>query len=128
MSERGTGHVVGLHHVQLAMPKGQEAAAESFYSGVLGFERVPKPSHLEARGGCWFRSQGVEFHLGVDEDFRAATKAHPAFVVDDLAAVRSRLEAGGYEIVLDTQIFGFERFYVDDPFGNRLEIMEPVNT
>lgn len=120
------GRIVGLHHLQIAMPAGEEAVAEDFYSGVLGFERVPKPPHLEVRGGCWFRAEGVEFHLGVDKDFRAAKKAHPAFVVDDLAAVQGRLEEAGYEIVLDTQIFGYERFYVSDPFGNRLEIMQPV--
>jgi catechol 2,3-dioxygenase-like lactoylglutathione lyase family enzyme len=82
----------GFHHVQLAMPAGEEDVAERFYSGLLGMERVPKPEHLVARGGCWFRSGGVELHLGVEEDFRPARKAHPAFLVEDLADVRSRLE------------------------------------
>ncbi len=128
MADAHVGRVVGLHHVQLAMPEGKEDVAESFYSGVLGLERVTKPPHLEVRGGCWFRSPGVEFHLGVDQDFRAAKKAHPAFLVDDLAAVRAKLEAAGYEIVLDTQISGFERFYVSDPFGNRIEILAPADS
>jgi hypothetical protein len=109
------------------MPPGQEETASRFYAGLLGFKSIPKPSHLDARGGCWFRSEEVELHLGIEGDFRAARRAHPAFIVDDLAAIRSRLEASGYEITIDEQIVGFERFYVGDPFGNRLEIMESVD-
>jgi catechol 2,3-dioxygenase-like lactoylglutathione lyase family enzyme len=118
--------VVALHHVQLAMPKGEERAAEEFYGRLLGFERVSKPSHLEQRGGCWFAANGVNLHLGVDPQFVPARKAHPAFVVKSLTALKQRLEAAGIEIVWDTQIPGFERFYAGDPFGNRLEFMEPV--
>lgn len=126
MSERATPPVVvGLDHIQLAMPKGQEKAAEDFYCAILGFERVPKPPHLELRGGCWFHSKGVKLHLGVDIKFVPARKAHPAFIVTSLQEVRSRLEVAGIEIVWDTQISGFERFYVSDPFGNRLEFMMP---
>ena len=118
--------VCELHHVQLAMPKGEEEAARDFYGGVLGFREVEKPDHLKARGGCWFRSGSVDLHLGVDPDFRPAKKAHPAFVVSSLARLGERLEGAGHEIVHDTQILGYNRFYSADPFGNRLEFLEPV--
>ena len=106
------------------MPVGEERAAEVFYAGLLGLTRVPKPPELERRGGCWFRGAELELHLGVEEDFGPARKAHPAFLVEGLGAVRRRLEDAGAEIVDDTQLDGHERFYVYDPFGNRLELIE----
>ena len=115
--------VIGLNHIQLAMPRGQEQQAEDFYAGVLAFERVDKPDPLAARGGCWFRSNGVNLHLGVDDMFTPARKAHPAFVVADHHEGIHRLQAAEAEIVWNTQIDGFERFYTSDPFGNRLEFM-----
>jgi len=118
--------VVALDHIQLAMPKGQERLAEEFYCDLLGFQRVSKPSHLEQRGGCWFTANGVNLHLGVDPEFVPARKAHPGFVVTSLTNLKNRLTAAGIEIVLDTQISGFERFYANDPFGNRLEFLERV--
>lgn len=118
--------VHSLDHIQLAMPAGREPDAEGFYSGVLGFERVPKPAHLEARGGCWFQSGAVQLHLGVEPGFAPARKAHPGLVVRDLAEVQARLEAAGHEVKWDTQISGFERFYSSDPFGNRLEFLQPA--
>jgi catechol 2,3-dioxygenase-like lactoylglutathione lyase family enzyme len=118
--------VLALEHVQLAMPAGQEDAAEEFYGGVLGFRRVEKPPHLEARGGCWFEANGVNLHLGVEANFVPARKAHPAFIVSSLDEVKLRLEGAGAEIVIDTQIGSYERFYTNDPFGNRLEFMEPI--
>jgi catechol 2,3-dioxygenase-like lactoylglutathione lyase family enzyme len=124
MTADSDGRVFALHHVQVAMPAGEEAAAEEFYAGLLGLTRVAKPPELERRGGCWFRDAGVELHLGVEADFRAARKAHPAFLVEGLAAIRRRLEAAGAEIVDDAQLDGHERFYVYDPFGNRLELIE----
>ena len=87
--------IMRLDHVQLAMPPGGEAQAEAFYSGVLGLERIPKPPPLAARGGCWFRHGDVAVHLGVEEDFRPAHKAHPAFVVDDLARCTTRARQRG---------------------------------
>lgn len=126
MSE-AEGRLVGLHHVQLAMPEGEEAAAVHFYQDVLGLDRVEKPPQLAPRGGVWFRSGDLEVHLGVEEDaFRPAVKAHPAFLVQDLAAVRDRLEKAGYKVVDTVQLDGFERFYARDPFGNRLEMIEPA--
>jgi catechol 2,3-dioxygenase-like lactoylglutathione lyase family enzyme len=114
---------VALHHVQLAMPVGEEDRAEAFYAGVLGLERVDKPAVLE-REGCWFRQGSVELHLGVEDPFAPARKAHPAMVVDGLDAVRARLEAAGAEIVDAPGFGGFRRFHTFDPFGNRLELME----
>ena len=116
--------LVGVHHVQLAMPPGQEEAAEGFYAGSLGMERVPKPAHLAGRGGCWFRGSGLELHLGIEEGFRPSAKAHPALKVEGLAALRGSLEHAGAELTEDTQLDGHERCYVRDPFGNRLELIE----
>ena len=90
--------IVRLDHVQLAMPPGREAEAEAFYSGLLGLERVPKPEPLAARGGCWFVRGAVAVHLGVEEDFRPARKAHPALVVRDLAALEAALAAAGVPV------------------------------
>ena len=114
-----------IHHVQLAMPPGREAEAEAFYAGHLGVPRVRKPSHLELRGGCWFRSDTVEIHLGIDDQFVPAHKAHPALLVDDLAGLRDRLSAAGMPILLDEPLPGYDRFYTSDPFGNRIEILSP---
>jgi catechol 2,3-dioxygenase-like lactoylglutathione lyase family enzyme len=108
------------------MPPGQEEVATGFYSELLGFERVEKPDSLRARGGCWFRSGAAECHLGVDAGFRPARKAHPAFLVDDLAAIRERLERAGIDVVPDDRVEGHDRFYVNDPFGNRLELIAPA--
>lgn len=115
--------VTGLHHVQLAMPPGGEADAEKFYGDVLGITRVPKPDHLEIRGGCWFESDDVRIHLGVEDGFSPARKAHPALLVDDLAGLRRRLEEAGVEVILDEPLPDYDRFYAHDPFGNRLEFL-----
>ena len=109
--------------MQVAMPAGEEEMAEQFYSGLLGMERVAKPSHLAARGGCWFRSGDVEVHLGVEQGFRPARKAHPALLVEGLSELRGRLEEAGVQIQDDTQLEGHDRFYAFDPFGNRLEFI-----
>lgn len=112
-----------IHHVQLAMPSGQESAAEAFYTGLLGIPRVPKPANLERRGGCWFRSNFVEIHLGVEEPFAPARKAHPALLMDDLDDLRQRLARAGWPITTDEPLEGYDRFYVSDPFGNRIECL-----
>jgi catechol 2,3-dioxygenase-like lactoylglutathione lyase family enzyme len=118
--------VIGLHHVQLAMPVGGEHKAVEFYEGLLGLPRVAKPEYLEARGGCWFRNESVEVHLGVEDDFRSARKAHPALVVDDLDELRESLVAAGVRVMEDEPLSGFARFYATDPFGNRIEFLEPI--
>jgi len=117
--------VVSIDHVQLAMPSGEEDVATAFYQDLLGIPRVPKPLHLRARGGCWFEQPGLKIHLGVDADFRPARRAHPALLVIDLASLVERLSAAGVRVVDDEPLEGYDRVYVDDPFGNRIELMEP---
>lgn len=118
--------VYGLDHVQLAMPAGQEARAREFYSGLLGLAEVPKPAHLAKRGGVWFEGEALRVHLGVEADFRPARKAHPAFLVENLEAISRHLERAGVPVVTDEPLEGYHRVYVSDPFGNRLELLEPV--
>ena len=115
-----------LDHVQLAMPAGREAEARAFYQETLGIPEVTKPPHLAARGGCWFERGTVKIHLGVEQDFVAARKAHPAFVVDGLRELVGRLELAEYRVWEDQPLEGYDRVYVDDPFGNRIELMEPT--
>jgi catechol 2,3-dioxygenase-like lactoylglutathione lyase family enzyme len=115
--------IVALDHVQFTLPPGQEDEADRFYIGVLGFENEEKPAVLAARGGRWYRSGPVRFHLGSDADFRPAVRAHPAFVVSDLDALVARLGADGREVEWDENIPGVGRCYVIDPFGNRLELI-----
>lgn len=115
----GDGTAIGIDHVQLAMPAGEEDAAERFYGGLLGIPRVPKPPHLAARGGCWFEKPGIRVHLGVEDGFRPARKAHPALLVAGLDPLVQRLAEAGHEVrEADGQ------HYVDDPFGNRIELIE----
>jgi catechol 2,3-dioxygenase-like lactoylglutathione lyase family enzyme len=115
-----------LDHVQLAMPRGGEAEATAFYEGLLGIPRVAKPPALEARGGCWFVDGELQLHLGVEDDFRPARKAHPALLVDGLADLVQRLLDAGVAVRSDEPLEGYERVYADDPFGNRIELMEPT--
>ena len=117
--------VVAIDHVQLAMPAGEEVSAAAFYEGVLGIPQVPKPPHLAVRGGCWFEQPGLKIHLGVEADFRPARKAHPALLVAGLGELVDRLLAAGIVVVSDEPLEGYDRVYVDDPFGNRIELMEP---
>ncbi len=116
--------IVGLDHVQLAMPKGREADARAFYTGVLGLAEMPKPSDLAARGGCWFAQGAVQIHLGVEEPFRPAKKAHPALLVDDLAAMMARLRDAGVAFTTGSPLEGYVRGDIHDPFGNRIELMQ----
>jgi len=113
-----------LHHLQLAIPPGAEAEARSFYGGVLGLEEIPKPPNLARRGGVWFRLGTLELHLGVEEGFRAARKAHPALLVEDLAGLAERCRQAGVPVTTDEPLPGFDRVYVADPFGNRIELLE----
>jgi catechol 2,3-dioxygenase-like lactoylglutathione lyase family enzyme len=114
--------IVGYDHVQVAIPPGAEDVARAFYGGVLGMAEVPKPAALAARGGCWFTAGTAVLHLGVEEGFAPARKAHPAFLVTSLDEVRAALTAAGYECVDSSgEIPGVRRFHAFDPFGNRLE-------
>ena len=116
--------VVGIEHVQLAMPAGREAEAREFYSKLLGLPETPKPPELAKRGGIWFESSSVKIHLGVEADFRPARKAHPALLVRDLRSLVVRLRESRVDVV-EEQLEGHYRVYVADPFGNRIELMEP---
>ena len=115
-----------LDHVQLAMPAGREDDARAFYQGMLGIPEAAKPAHLAARGGCWFERDDLKVHLGVDKDFVPARKAHPAFLVADLLSLVKSLRDAGYRVVADEPLEGYERIYADDPFGNRIELMQPT--
>ena len=116
--------ITGIDHVQVAAPAGCEDAARAFYGGLLGLDEIPKPAALAARGGCWFRAGAQELHVGVEEPFAPARKAHPGLVADDLDALAGRLRDGGHEVAFDDAIPGAKRFHVADPFGNRLEIRQ----
>jgi catechol 2,3-dioxygenase-like lactoylglutathione lyase family enzyme len=118
--------IVGIDHVQLAMPKGGEERARGFYVGVLGMTEQLKPPELAARGGAWFQDGAIQLHLGVDAEFRPAQRAHPALLVTRLAEYVARARAQGCRVVDDDPLPGFERIFLYDPFGNRLELMERV--
>ena len=118
--------LLGLHHVQLAMPKGEEDKARAFYAGLLLLTEVGKAPELAGRGGCWFESGSLRVHLGVETPFAPARKAHPALEVEGLAAWADRLKAGGAPVIPDDDLPGFRRFYTADPFGNRIELLEAI--
>ena len=132
VAENQTGRVSvrvkEIEHVQLAMPPGKEPEARAFYEGILGIPEVPKPPNLAKRGGCWFVRDGLKIHLGVEDDFRAARKAHPALLVDDLPALKALIMAAAYSVNTDEPLEGYDRIYVNDPFGNRIELMEPLSS
>ena len=113
-----------INHVQLAIPPARESEARRFYGDILGLREIPKPPALAARGGAWFELGDVQLHLGVETDFRPAKKAHVAFEADDLDSIAARCRAAAHEPRSDGAIEGLRRFFVDDPFGNRLEILE----
>lgn len=119
-------HYVGIDHVQLAAPPGCETEARHFYSHVLGFTEIKKPEALLKRGGVWFCCGNHEVHIGVQADFTPAKKAHPAFSVQQIDSLRSSLLDQGIPIISDDarNDEGITRFYLHDPFGNRLEFME----
>lgn len=112
-----------LHHAQIAAPRGCEAAARRFFVEICGMTEVPKPPSLAARGGIWLDFGGTQLHVGVEEPFRPARKAHPAFEVADLDALRVRLVQHGIRTWDDEPYPGRRRFYADDPWGNRLEFL-----
>jgi len=106
------------------MPRGEEDRGRAFYAGLLGLIEIPKPATLSERGGLWFRIGALELHLGIEDDFRPARKAHPGLLVDDLASLVARLEAAGYATRPDHLLEGYDRAYVSDPFGNRIELLQ----
>jgi len=115
-----------IHHVMTAIPAGGEDTARRFYVDLLGLTEEPKPPTLGSRGGIWLATGSLSLHLGVDPAFAPATKAHIALVYDNLGDVRNALSAAGFEPgELEHELPGFVRCYVSDPFGNRIELMQP---
>ncbi len=118
-----------IDHILIAMPAGREEEARTFYTGVLGLTEKIKPAEVAARGGCWFevgtKSDATQVHLGVEKNFIPARKAHPAFIVEDLAGMIGKAVAGGYTVTADVPLPGCDRRHVHDPFGNRIELIEP---
>jgi catechol 2,3-dioxygenase-like lactoylglutathione lyase family enzyme len=119
-------YVTGFDHVQIAIPRGAEERGRAFYSGILGLKEIPKPN-ADTRGGAWFRCGELELHLGVEEPFSPARKAHPALRVRGYDALLARLLAAGYRALPDTSLPGVVRAFVADPFGNRVELIDGEN-
>jgi catechol 2,3-dioxygenase-like lactoylglutathione lyase family enzyme len=117
------GQVVGVDHVQVAAPHDAEAEARGFYGGLLGLRELAKPPDLAARGGVWFACGAQELHVGIEEPFAPARKAHPALRVEGLEALAERLVGAGVEVRWDAAVPGVARCFVDDPWGNRLELV-----
>lgn len=117
-------HIVGVDHVQITIPAGEEAAARAFYGALLGLPEIPKPPALAERGGCWFAAPNLALHLSADPGFAPASKAHPAFQVADLDACARALFAAGVQLIPDNSVPHVRRFYAADPFGNRLELLQ----
>jgi catechol 2,3-dioxygenase-like lactoylglutathione lyase family enzyme len=117
-----------IHHVQIAAPPGSEATARAYFRDLLGMEEIPKPANLAPRGGVWFEVGDTQLHVGIEAEFRPAEKAHPAFEVDDLADLKTRLTNAGKSTWADEPFPGRDRFYTRDPFGNRLEFLGPARS
>ena len=115
-----------LHHVQLAIPVGGEEESRRFWVGILGFDETVKPPGLAARGGCWFRRGHIEIHLGVEENFTPATRAHPGILVTGIREFGNHLQQNEVPVLWDGNFPGYERFYAHDPFGNRLEFLQSL--
>jgi catechol 2,3-dioxygenase-like lactoylglutathione lyase family enzyme len=114
--------------VQLAIPPGEERRCDDFYVTILGFEELEKPPLQAARGGRWYQRDAVALHLGVEEDFRPAKKAHPALAVEDFDETVARLRGAGFDVRFDETIPGRRHCYVDDPVGNRLELVDAASS
>lgn len=115
--------VLGIDHVQLAMPANGESMARIFYGDILGMQELSKPKELSARGGIWFACGPLQFHLGVEKEFHPARKAHPALLVDDYPSLVRKLRQANYILREDESLPGVTRCFVDDPFGNRIELV-----
>jgi catechol 2,3-dioxygenase-like lactoylglutathione lyase family enzyme len=116
--------VAHIDHIQIAAPEGCEPAARDFYGSALGLKEIEKPPVLRERGGCWFECGSQQVHIGVEREFQASKKAHLAFAVFHLDALRKTLRARGVKVVDDENLPGTRRFYTEDPWGNRLEFVE----
>lgn len=117
--------VVGLDHVQVAGPHGCEAQARRFYGELLGLVEIEKPERLRERGGVWFRCGTQQLHVGVEDRFQPAHKSHPALLVapGELDALAERMQAAGEQVIWDDALADVRRFYSQDPWGNRIELL-----
>lgn len=116
-----------VHHAQITIPKGAENAAREFYCDFLGLREIPKPDSLEGRGGFWLDVGGFQIHVGTEDGFdRTKTKAHLAYLVNDLNDWRERLESKGVKVLEGVPIPDYNRFEFRDPFGNRVEFLEEI--
>lgn len=113
-----------IDHILLAAPKGSEETARQFFARILGFEEVEKPEPLKRRGGVWFASGNIQIHIGIEESFIPAKKAHPAFEVENIESLKQHLIAEGISVQEDENLPGAKRFFIFDPFGNRIEFLE----
>ncbi|MFJ7513315.1 VOC family protein [Peribacillus simplex] len=113
-----------IDHIQLAAPKGSEDIARKFFKNILGFEEVEKPEELKKRGGVWFEFGNYQIHIGIEEPFYPAKKAHPAFEIENIEELKKHLITNGIDVIADDKLPGAKRFYISDPFGNRMELLE----
>lgn len=116
--------LTGIDHIQIAAPPESEDKARKFYGELLGMEEIPKPENLKGRGGCWFLCGSQEVHIGIQQDFMPAKKAHPGFTVNALEQLKLRFEEANYPFSEELPIEGRSRFFTHDPFGNRIEFLE----
>jgi catechol 2,3-dioxygenase-like lactoylglutathione lyase family enzyme len=120
--------IVGIDHVQITVPQGQENAAREFYCGLLHLLEVEKPAALKPRGGFWLKAGDRQIHVGTEDHVnRPATKAHVAYAVNNLDAWREKLALAGIEIENGIPIPGYVRFEFRDPFGNRVEMIQVIS-
>ncbi|MGE7623213.1 VOC family protein [Viridibacillus sp. NPDC096237] len=113
-----------IAHIQLAAPKNSETEAKRFFGDILGFREIEKPELLKKRGGVWFEFAHCQIHIGIEEPFAPAKKAHPAFEVENIEALKTHLSKNEVNFIIDKDLPGANRIYINDPFGNRIEILE----
>jgi len=113
-----------IDHIQLAAPKGSEDTARKFFKNILGFDEVEKPEELKKRGGVWFEFGNYQIHIGIEEPFYPAKKAHPAFEIENIEELKKHLVTNSIDVIEDDKLPGAKRFYISDPFGNRMELLE----
>ncbi|MEB2494621.1 VOC family protein [Peribacillus frigoritolerans] len=113
-----------IDHIQLAAPKGSEETARKFFKNILGFDEVEKPEELKKRGEVWFEFGNYQIHIGIEEPFYPAKKAHPAFEIENIEELKKHLVTNGIDVIEDDKLPGAKRFYIYDPFGNRMELLE----
>ncbi|WP_078546927.1 VOC family protein [Litchfieldia alkalitelluris] len=121
-----TFQFLSIDHIQLAAPKGSEDIAREFFGGILGFIEIEKPEELKKRGGVWFGFEGYQIHIGIEDPFTPAKKAHPAFRIRNIEELKAHLLLNNIEIIEDDKLPGANRIYIHDPFGNRIEVLEKM--